>query len=342
VTDSQSRAQDSISLSVVIVPVGGPEFVCRCLTALLAQSPDHVEEIVVPHDAQAAGYDLLAGSFPAVTFLPVECDSVPSGRRHYVAQHEVHDTLKARGMNACQGEIVALIEDTVIPDNDWSAQVVMAHQLPHAVIGGAVEYAGRGLLGWAIYFMDFGRYALPLTEGSQPALTDVNVSYKAAALAANRGLWRHRYHETELHTGLAQRGATLWLRPQIVVRQNRGHLVFSEAMRERFQWGWVYGAKRATMVRRSTRAVLILLSPAIPLVRLARLAQKALTNKQLGGRFISALLYLLPLTLAWSCGELYGYLRPAKDGPVTEKPLPGPPARNTAEQREEQASHGVH
>ncbi len=330
-------------LSVVVVPVGGPEFVRRCLTALLVQSPDQIEEIVVPHDAQAAGYDLLAESFPAVTFLPVECDSVPSGHRHYVAQHELYDMLKARGMSTCQGEIIALIEDTVIPDNDWSAQVVTAHQLPHAVIGGAVEYAGCGLLGWAIYFMDFGRYALPLTEGPQPYLTDINVAYKAATLAANRDLWSHRYHETALHASLAQRGETLWLRPQIVVRQDRGRPVFSEAMRERFQWGWVYGAKRATMVRRSTRATLILLSPAIPLVRLARLVRKALTNKQLGARLTGALLYLLPLTLAWSCGELYGYLKPAMGGLETQKrPQPGPPARSKAEQREEPTSHGVH
>ncbi len=301
-----------------------------------------IEEIIVPHAAADTDYAQLAADFPAVRFLPVMQGEAQPRSWQYARQHDAYDMLKTQGLSACRGSVVALIEDTVIPGPDWAEQVRAAHQLPHAVIGGAVEYAGRGLLGWAVYFMDFGRYARPLTEGSQPALTDVNVSYKAAALAANRGLWRHRYHETGLHTGLAQRGATLWLRPQIVVRQDRGHPVFDAALRERFQWGWVYGAKRATMVRRSTRAALIFLSPAIPLVRLARLAQKALTNKRLGARFISALLYLLPLTLAWSCGELYGYLRPAKDGPVTEKPLPVPPARNTAEQREEPASHGVH
>ena len=96
----------------------------------------------------------------------------------------------------------------------------------------------------------------------------------------------------------------------MVVCQDRGRLVFSEAMCERFQWGWVYGTKRATMVGRPTRAALIILSPAIPLIRLARLAQKALTTPRLRGRFIAALPYLLPLTLAWSGGELYGYLRP--------------------------------
>lgn len=332
-----------VRLSVVVVPVGGPQFVRRCLTALCQQMPGAIEEIIVPQAADDIDYARLAADFPAVSFVPVTYGTVRPRRWQYARQHDTYDMLKTQGMSACRGSVIALIEDTVIPERDWAVQVRAAHQLPHAVIGGAVEYAGRGLLGWAIYFMDFGRYARPLAEGPQSNLTDINVAYKAATLAANRDLWSHRYHETELHTGLAQRGATLWLRPQIVVRQDRRRLVFSEAMRERFQWGWVYGAKRATMVRRSTRAALILLSPAIPLVRLARLARKALTNKQLGGRFISALLYLLPLTLAWSCGELYGYLNPAKGGLETQKrPQPGPSARNTAEQREEQASHGVH
>jgi hypothetical protein len=330
----------AVHLSVVVVPVGGPEFVRRCLTALLAQSTDQVEEIVVPYDAQAADYDWLAESFPAATFLPVECDSVLSGHRDYAVQHEVYDTLKARGIDACQGEIIALIEDTVIPDHDWSAQVVTAHRLPHAVIGGAVEYAGCGHLAWAVYFMDFGRYGLPLTEGPQPYLTDVNVAYKTTALEASRDLWGQRYHEIELHTGLMQRGATLWLRPQIVVSQDRGPLRFNPVLRERFEWGWVYGAKRARMVRQLTRVTLIALSPAIPLVRLIRLARKALAIKRDRLRFLAALPYLWILTMAWSCGELYGYLKPAGKMPIAQKPHTIQPPHRTA-QREEQTPHGA-
>jgi hypothetical protein len=110
--------------------------------------------------------------------------------------------------------------------------------------------------------------------------------------------------------GLLKRGMLLWLRPQMVVRQDRGPLTLRELLRERFQWGWVYGAKRAEMMSRFARAALIILSPAIPLVRLVRLAVKVLRG---GNRrpFLFSLPYLLLLTLAWSLGELYGYLKPA-------------------------------
>jgi len=341
-TDSQSRAQGSISLSVVVVPVGGPTFVRRCLTALGAQMPDPIEEVVVPYVAQESDYEGLAADFPMVRFLPVKhTDPLPHGWRH-AAQHAIYDTLKTQGLGACQGSVIALLEDTVIPERDWAAQVRAAHQLPYEVIGGAVEYAGRALVGWTVYFMDFGRYGRPLSEGPQPYLTDVNVAYKATALNANRDLWTPRYHEVELHTGLMQRGVTLWLRPQIVVRQDRGPLTFRSVLRERFEWGWVYGAKRAGMVRPLSRMTLIALSPAIPLVRLIRLARKALQSKRDRLRFVYASIYLLVLTLAWSCGELYGYLKPVKSDPVTQKPLPSPPARSTAEQREEPTSQGIH
>lgn len=298
-----------VCLSVVVVPVGGPEFVRRCLTSLCDQMPDPIGEIVVPHATQSPDYELLAADFPMVCFLPVKYTSAMQHGWQHAAQHAIYDTLKTQGLGACQGSVIALIEDTVIPEHDWAAQVRAAHLLPYDVIGGAVEYAGRDLLGWAVYFMDFGRYGLPLTEGPQPYLTDVNVGYKAAVLNANRDLWGQRYHEVALHTGLMQRGATLWLRPQIVVRQDRGPLRFRSVLRERFEWGWVYGAKRAGMVRPWTRVTLIALSPAIPLVRLIRLARKALPTKRDRLRFVAALPYLLALTLAWSCGELVGYLR---------------------------------
>ena len=302
------------SLSVVVVPVGGPAFVRRCLTALLERQDSPIGEIIVTYDAQEMAYELLAPKFPVAVFMPVTFapnrDQPSSPEFEYAARHVVYDTLKAQALSVCQGSVMALIEDTVIPDDDWSTQVLAAHHLPHAVIGGAVEHAGHGLLNWAVYFMDFGRYALPLAEGPQQSLTDINVSYKADVLNANGDLWRQRYHEVGLHVGLLKRGATLWLRPRMVVRQDRGPLVFREMLSERFQWGWVYGAKRAEMVGRLTRVVLVVFSPAIPLIRMARLALKVLAGKKDRLRFLVALPHLLSLTLAWSFGELYGYVRP--------------------------------
>ena len=139
---------------------------------------------------------------------------------------------------------MALIEDTVIPDEEWSAQVLAAHQLPHAVIGGAVEHAGKGLLNWAVYLMDFGRYTLPLAEGPQQSLTDINVSYKADVLNANGDLWRHRSHEVSCTCGSPETG-----RGALVAETadggppRQGLARIPGGLSERFQWGWVYGTK---------------------------------------------------------------------------------------------------
>lgn len=330
-----SMNTNAFSLSILVVPVGGPPFVHRCLTALTRQAQNHDAEMVVPYEAQAAGYDRLAEDFPQVKFLPVTGRDAQPHRWRYAAQHEVYDTLKTRGLCACTGSVVALLEDTVIPGRDWLAQVLAAHELPHGVIGGALEHVGRGPLNWAVYLMDFGRYSPPLAEGPQTALTDVNVTYKSAVLDANRDLWDHRYHEVELHTGLLKRGAVLWLKPQILVHQDRGQLLFRETMRERFEWGWVYGAKRATLVQPFTRVALLLLSPAIPLVRLARLTRKMLANRHHRRQFVLALPWILALTLAWTCGEITGYLRPKLEGLFADElpaAIPSPEEDNHAKE----------
>lgn len=300
-------SQDNPLLSVVIRVVGGGAFLERCLTHLIRQPRDHDVEIIVPFDATASGIKTLAPRFPNVIFQDIGTIAVGGSNSPAVA-HQIYELCTTAGFHAARGQIIALIEDTAIPDPDWCAQIIAAHQLEHGVIGGAVEHAGHGSLNWALYFLDFGRYQLPLREGAASYLTDVNVSYKRRVLEMVKERWNERYNEVNVHWALAAKHVTLWQRPQIVVHQDRGELSFGHALRERYEWGRLFGFMRTREISLSRRLILIAASPLIPLVVLGRIARRVLVSKRNRLAFLRALPLALVLSATWVLGEVTAYL----------------------------------
>jgi hypothetical protein len=297
----------AVALSVVITVVGGVRSLRRCLERLVAQINGRAIEILVPYDSTCGEVAALAPEFPEVRFL--DRGTVPTACRpgSSAAAHELYDGGKAFGLDRARGDILALLDDTGAPDPDWCDRVLEAHGLPHDVIGGCVEYAGRGLLAWAVYLQDFGRYQWPLAEGPAGYLTDINVSYKRRALLKVREAWQQRYSEATVHWAMARQGVTLWQRPQIVVRQDREPCSLGSTLAERYGWGRLFGSVRARELSWLGRLGYAALSPALPLILIARMARKALGTPQRGG-FVAAVPALLLLTAAWSLGELTGYV----------------------------------
>jgi hypothetical protein len=265
-------------------------------------------EVIVPHDSTASDVAELQSFFPQVRFVDmgvVETDS-PSGTKQ--AAHEMFDRRTAAGLNMARGEILALLQDYGAPDPDWCDQIIKAHRLPYGIIGGAVEHEGKGFLNWAVYFLDFGRYQLPLSEGPSEYLTDVNVSYKRATLESVRYVWAQRYKEVTVNWALARKGTVLWQRPQIVVRQDRGKLSFRDLVPERFSWGRLFGCIRTREMSVLARLLYILLSPGIPAILLGRTAIKVFRTRRNRLRFITSLPHFAAMTLLWCAGEFMGYL----------------------------------
>ncbi|MDH3445615.1 MAG: hypothetical protein OEN50_16935 [Deltaproteobacteria bacterium] len=295
-------------LSVIVTIVGGATFLQKCLSRLVPQTKGHAIEIIVPYDSTASDISELKNIFPQVLFVDmgVVATEVRAGTRQ--AEHEMFDRRTAAGLNIARGDIVALLQDYGAPDPNWCDQVIEAHRLPYGIIGGAVEHEGRGGLNWAVYFLDFGRYQLPLTEGAASYLTDVNVSYKRAVLESVRDLWAERYKEVTINWALARRGMVLWQRPQMVVRQDRGQLSFTSLVAERFSWGRLFGCIRTREISPLIRLLYITLSPGIPLVVLSRTAIKVFNTRRNVGAFLRFFPELAVMTFFWCMGEFVGYL----------------------------------
>ncbi len=303
------RQFSDVQLSLVVRVVGGGIFLKQCLEQLVQQTQAIQAEVIVPYDSSVEGVEILRAEFPGVRFVELEEDICTRSHEHASHQHTLYDLRTAAGLRIARGQILALLEDFGIPDPDWSSQVLKAHELPHAAIGGAVEQAAPGLLNWAVYFLDFGRYQLPLSEGPTQYLTDVNISYKRLALENIRPLWENEYNEVIVNWELCRQNQLLWLRPAMVVRQNRGVLSFWKLLAERYYWGMIFAQKRSSQVSFSKRYLFLLMCPFLPFLFVLRLLKKVISGRRNRVRFIISLPFVFLLAIGWSFGEMIGYMR---------------------------------
>jgi hypothetical protein len=300
--------ENQIALSVIVTVVGGSRFVRRCLGRLAPQAAGQPVEILVPCDSTADDVLELQKEFPQVIFPNMGAVPTNAPRGTQAAAHEIYDRRTAAGLKTARGRVLALLQDYGVADPDWCEQVLRAHQLPPGVIGGAVEHFPGRILNWAVYFLDFGSYQLPLPEGPAVNVTDANVSYKREALESVSELWTERYQERAVNSALARRGVSQWLRPQIIVRQDCGRLLFSRVALERFSWGRLFGSLRAQEIPFASRLFYAALSPAIPLLLTWRTAAKVFRGKRNRAWFLGSLPYFVAVASCRSAGELVGCL----------------------------------
>jgi hypothetical protein len=301
------------NLSIIIRVVGGELFLRRCLNHLVPQAKEIKAEVIVPFVSSSGEFRSIQSEFPDVVFIEIMDTSLLTNHKEHPVnagtRHSMYDRLTAAGLRHANGTILALLEDYDIPAPDWCAQVMKAHQLPHAAIGGAVEHSGTGWLNWAVYFLDFGRYQLPLLEGPSHYLTDVNISYKRDDLDKISNLWKNEYNEVIINWALSNSKQSLWLRPSIVVYQDRGDLNFWNSLVERYHWGMIFSQKRSTQIDTKKRIIYIIACPFLPLLFLVRLARKVFSGHRNLGKFVVSSPLIVLLGYAWSLGELAGLLR---------------------------------
>jgi hypothetical protein len=298
-----------VPLSVVVTIVDGGASLERCLTALAAQVDPPPLDILVPYDDTIAGIAPLAARFPDVRFLPMGRVPTRNSATGPSGQHELFDRRRSVGLAAATGELVAILEDRGAPRPDWARTMQRLHaELPHAVIGGAVDNALDRTLNWALFFCDFARYQPPFAAGPRDYVTDVNVCYKRRALDATCDLWAERYHETTVHWALQRAGEKLYLSPELVVDERREALRLGTLLRERLSWGRLFAYTRAREQPLGTRLAYAALAPLLPLLLFARQLRLQAARRGTPGRFLRAAPAILALLAAWSAGELLGYL----------------------------------
>ena len=278
-------------LSIVIAAFNGPSYLEQTLNSLVRR--DDVQVIVVSNYDEG-GESLIEGNYPHVN-----CFCMP--RETTVPE------LRAKGIQHSTGEIVALVEDHCLFNKDWCEQIISAHDSHHQVVGGSIENAGPGLLDWAIYFHDYGKYMPPNRAGTIDSLSGLNISYKRAVLDKYKHTYNIGFFETFVNMELANNGVKLYLAPDAIVYHNKSYRLH-EAVVKCYHSGRSFGGMRVSGKTPLVRLKFILGSFILPFLLPARILLTVMAKK----RHLKELFFCFPhivlLMLCWSYGEFCGYL----------------------------------
>jgi glycosyltransferase involved in cell wall biosynthesis len=280
------------ALSVIVVSINHPSLLRACLRALEAQADDSVELVVVAASGSDNRADeALRRQFRRVRWLEAPADAtVPQ--------------LRAQGVHASSGPVVALIEDDCVVSDGWCRAILDAHRGPEVAIGGAVEPGSfRHARDWAVYFCEYGRFMGPMPADAR--LSGTNVSYKREVIAGALG--PEGLNDVLLHWAWTREGRRMRADSRLSVRNvnswPRTHLTAMP-----FHHGRAFAAHRFAGLRVWQRVPVAAATVFLPGLQVARMIATVLRRQRHLVPFVKAIPGIMLFTCSWSAGELAGCL----------------------------------
>lgn len=280
-------------LSVIIIARNGPAQLRRCLVSLRSQPRFRECEVHV------------------VTKFPAERKSgriTPGDENthwHPVPKDATVPSMRSLGIAKASAGLVALLEDDCTLGSDWLASLLSSHQSDYPAVGGAVEPGdfSRGI-DWAVYYCEYARFLAPFS-GIVDALPGNNVAYRADSL--DREAVADGFLDVFFHQRLREAGNDLLAADHMVVFNNNRRR-FSDCTWMPFHHGRAYAAQRFSVCDRFRRLLYIVLSPLLPIVKLARTHREIVRRRRSDLPIARALPWIMLFYCSWSVGECLGYL----------------------------------
>jgi glycosyltransferase involved in cell wall biosynthesis len=294
-TESSEREGEGPQVSVVIASVNGLPYPLACLEALENQQGEIASEVVVADCTGPATVAAIRERFPDVHILAFdEPKSVP--------------WLRAVGIRAAKGRLVAVTEDHCVPHPDWLERIVAVHaRTGWAALGGGVENDQDRLVDWAVFFCEYHQHMSPVPEGPSDFIPGMNVAYDMDALDAMKGTFEEGLWENFLHDKLRAAGHVLGMDPSIVVG-HRKYFTVSMFLAERFHYSRSFAGMRVAGAPLRRRLGWAAASVALPAVLVVRLTRNVLRRRLHVREYVLAFPLVLLFSVMWSVGEFYGYL----------------------------------
>lgn len=296
-TDARGADGREIPLvSVVIASVNGGNSIECCLQALHSGSRGIPFEVVVVDCCDAVTRATIR-RFPSRSVRLVEVEGRPSIPR-----------LRAIGMAAAHGKMIAILEDHCNVGPDWFAAVERAWQAGHGAVGGVIENgATERLIDWAIFFCEYARFMPPVQGGKSTEITGNNSLYRRELLEHLETTLDEDVWEFFLHRRLQEMGVDFWIDPHLIVTHEKVFGFFS-FVAQRYHYSRSFAGMRLEDASKTHRLAYACATPLLfPLLfwRITRTVWRK-------GRFRSTLLRSVPLILTflvpWVWGEAVGAL----------------------------------
>ncbi len=309
-------------MSVIVTVVEAGASLERCLHGLAAQIDPPSMQVLVPYDHLTPDVGSLSEHFPDFDFI--DLGNILDGLtpKNALEEHWFFDTRRSAALKLARGRLISILEDRGVPANDWARSFVKMHeQFPkHAAIGGAVENGAQGILHWAGFICNFGRYQPPLSVDDPEFLSDTNVCYKREALQSVSEYWAEQpFDEAQVNWALREKGFELMLRDAPRTVQIREPMSFLNMARERYHWGRNFGQSRVRNKGFGSRLKFCLPMPLMPFFLYFRHLWRQVGKGNLS-RFLIASPALIYLLFFWSLGEFVGYIEGTAKGRPKEHP----------------------
>lgn len=285
-------------ISVVVASAAGGPFLFRCLESLRPQAagPD-VETIVIDRVGEAHCREVEA-RFPFVRTLQAGGSPTPS-----VPQ------LRARGVRAARGDIVAIIEEHCTAPAGWIAAIreAFADRTVTAAGGPILDDDYQRTRDWVVYLSEYHNYLPPWELGERTSLNGANIAYRRSALLDHLDTLEEGYWEVVLNPRLVRDGEPFLAVPAMAATHT-GPFDYGYYLRQRYLLSRAWGGTQREQAGAARRLAYLVGAPIFPILLLARIGSRVANSDLPFSRFVLALPALLPAAGAYVLGEWLGYL----------------------------------
>ena len=280
--------------SVVIASVNGLGCIVECLEKLEALPERSQMEIIVLDRRTDNTAQVIAERFPSVVlFKGLTGKSIPE--------------LRWQGMQAAEGEIVAIIEDHCMVTPGWAAEILRRVGSEFAIAGGPVENGStERIVDWAFFLAEYGPCMPPLPEGEAESVPGNNAAYRRRFLPLNEPVWATMW-ESFLQKELRKRGLRIFLSSAMLIHHKKSFGV-GEMLEQRFLYSRSFAAMRAGQMTATERWRFAVLSLALPPVLLWRIWRCISQKRRNQKEFLLGLPIIVLFVISWALGEIVGYV----------------------------------
>jgi GT2 family glycosyltransferase len=293
---SSATTPEPPAISVVIASVNGLPYPLACLRALDAQQGDIPVEVIVADCTGPATVAAIRELHPRARVLAFDDRrSVP--------------WLRARGVEAARGRLVAVTEDHCVPRPDWLlAMRTAVERTGWAAVGGGVANGSpKRATDWAVFFCEYSSLVDPVDGGPSDHLPGMNVVYDMDQLAGMRDEFLAGHWENVLHDRIRDAGYGLGLDPAIVVAHAKWFTI-PMFLSERFHYSRAFAGHRVEGEQLGARLKWAAATPALPPLLIARIMKHVQRRPAYRRRFLATLPLIALFSVVWAFGELVGYL----------------------------------
>ena len=216
-------------------------------------------------------------------------------------------TLWSEGIQRATGRAVALTTTQFVPDARWLDRLNAADLDRWVGVGGAIDNDPKAsALNWAIFFLRYSAFAPPLAAGEVDEIAADNAVYDREAILQHPDLLDEGFWEPSFHRRFRAAGRKLAIDPGMIV-VHHGSVRGESFAHQRRLHGHAYGVERAERGSIARNLLLILSSPLVPPLLLARIVSRIANKPSYRGKLLTAFPWLVRFTLAWASGEAGGY-----------------------------------